>query len=103
MVSFVDVVGFFVIYLPSAYSVVGTFTHGLRAARFLRVPMRSIRFARLVKSAQTLKRKPTQSKVEKVGKQIIDARYKDSVETESINRTYARTHTHRNLLGPMAV
>ena len=106
IVSFLDVVGlFFVIYLPSAYSVVGTFTHGLRAARFLRVPMRSIRFARLVKSAQALEHKPTQSKVEKVDKQILDARYKDSIETESINRTYARTntHTHRNLFGSMAV
>ena len=88
-VSILDIVGLLVVSLPKEYAelaAITDFTPGLRFARFFRVVIRSIRFGRAVASAQNLKHKDRIHNTVKL-MQKRDERYKDSVKTESINRT----------------
>ena len=85
-VSFLDVLGLYlVIYLEDTYGATG-FISGLRVGRLFRVFIRSFRCGRLVVAYQHLRKKDIVTEL--VAEQKYGARYHDSIETHSINRTY---------------
>ena len=85
-VSFLDVLGLYlVIYLEDTYGATG-FISGLRVGRLFRVFIRAFRCGRFVTGYQHLRQKDVMTGP--VAEQKYGARYYDSIETHSINRTY---------------
>ena len=92
LVSLLDIAALIILtYMPAGLSVVGSLIPGLRGARFIRVIIRSVRFIRMGKSVKNLEdriiRHKSQKRIHGVNK-----RFKDCVETESINRTCTNRH-----------
>ena len=97
LVSVLDIVGVYaVMHLPAGYSAAAALTPTLRGARILRVTIRSVRIGRLVKEAANLKNKEFVHKVKSFGEvSEVTRRYKDCVETQSINRKHETQHISR--------